>query len=90
MIVATDRIARNYHSVPVLSALTDVQLNVVATKTRRLTFSVVRRSEEYRSRAAECKERAREARNSLGIKRQFEEVAQHWLQLAAQMERLGW
>jgi hypothetical protein len=87
MIVATDRIARNYHAGAFRPDRRAIERG--GDQDTRLTFSVVRRSEEYRSRAAECKERAREARDS-GIKRQFEEVAQHWLQLAAQMERLGW
>ena len=87
MMVATDRIARNCHAGAVRPDRHAIKRG--GDQDTRLTFSVVRRSEEYRSRAAECKERAREARDS-GIKRQFEEVAEHWLQFATQTQRLGW
>jgi hypothetical protein len=45
------------------------------------------RSDEYRHRAAEAKNRAAQTK-SLSIKSAFEEVARSWLQLAEQMEWL--
>jgi hypothetical protein len=45
------------------------------------------RSDEYRHRAAEAKNRAAQTK-SLSIKSAFEEVARGWLQLAEQMEWL--
>jgi hypothetical protein len=44
------------------------------------------RSEEFRARAAECSELARRVRDP-EIKRQYEEMARQWLELAEQTER---
>lgn len=44
------------------------------------------RSEEFRVRAAECRELARRIRDP-EVKRQYEELARQWLELAEQIER---
>jgi hypothetical protein len=80
----TDRLAWNCHADGVRPDQHSVERG--AEQGARLQLS---RSEEYRSCAAECMECAKEARDS-ELKHQFEKVAQHWLQLAAQMDRLGW
>jgi hypothetical protein len=38
------------------------------------------RAEDYRTRAAQCEERAKQARDPK-VKRQFEELAHQWLEI---------
>jgi hypothetical protein len=42
---------------------------------------VTSKAEEYRAKAAECEQRARQAHDA-AAKRDFEELARHWRQLA--------
>ena len=44
------------------------------------------RADEYRAKALECKESAASARDP-DIKRQFEELARQWWQMASLIER---
>jgi hypothetical protein len=48
----------------------------------------MQKADEYRARARECLERAREFRD-LDVKRQFENAARQWFMMADQMERLA-
>lgn len=61
----------------------------LAEQIERLRWKVSARSERYRVRAAECQEHAKEVSDP-EVKRQFEEAARLWLQLAEQIERLRW
>jgi hypothetical protein len=47
------------------------------------------RGDDYRQRSIECGERAKLASDP-EVKRQFEELARHWLEMAKQVERNGW
>jgi hypothetical protein len=47
------------------------------------------RTDDYRARAARSEERANQARDP-GVKRQFEELAQQWLEMAKQADRQNW
>ena len=47
------------------------------------------RAEYFRTKAAECEEKAEAARDT-EAKRMFREAAQHWREMAAQAERLKW
>jgi hypothetical protein len=46
------------------------------------------RSDDYRARAAECQERAKVARDP-EVRRQFEELAHQWAEMAVQDERMN-
>ena len=46
------------------------------------------KSEEYRTHARECFERASEVRDP-EVRRQFKETAENWLHMAEQVDRFG-
>ena len=55
---------------------------------RSRVFVVTTPAEEYRTQARECAERAKLARDP-ETKRQYEDMARQWLELAKRAEKLG-
>jgi hypothetical protein len=47
------------------------------------------RSNDYRTRAVQCEELAKQARDP-EIRRQFEELARQWSEMAGQADRQNW
>jgi hypothetical protein len=47
------------------------------------------RTEEYRTKAAQCDENARQARDP-EVKGQFEKLARQWIEMANQADRQHW
>jgi hypothetical protein len=74
---------------PTLSRISDRQCLRVALRPATQGVTMPSRQEAFRAQAAECEELAKQVRDP-EVKRQYEDLARHWREMADRADRRSW